>query len=881
MLSIIVYGRNDNHGNNLDKRVSLSLNNFAHFLNEDDEIIFVDWNSPRNLKTFPERIADTLTPKCKQILKVIKVDESIHRSLAAATQKPTIEPIARNVGILRSSLDSKWILSTNTDMIFLQKNETISIRNKIQELEAGYYAIPRYEIPEYIWELFDRVNPEQTIKEVEELSKIINLKYLVNSNYYNRYDAPGDFQLFLKSDALKIRGFDERMIWGWHVDSNLARRLNLLYGETKSLSEFLEGYHCNHSTVKTHYTAGAQTNSEEKFITSLINTDANHDATWGLKNYDLPILKLNNSRQKSRDYLNSNIQTQQVVSEINTYDFGYLKSREINSSSLHLLDYLQGSKVNDLVVYVGENNAFFSKTKGIADHFGLEVLRDDGNLTLENEIKKSSDLGHHIYFLLDFSIEQKNGKNNQAQIDEEAKTVIAKNIDFLFNLAELVARGLIKVEDYSISTHFLDYLNSYGLVTPILNFSKLAGAYSGVREVKLKDSFIHSSIARKKLIYSVISLRQKIYLSDTGVNFINSRLVLVNDITVGSHEIRSMLNSEKGLAKNFQGSKIKDGDKISLNPKINKKNFLTLLELDYPHDTHSFPKLRINSKSEIKENTLNMVITSRQSIVFVINSLEEANIQINYSSPEAKSLPEHYKDVPLVRMTNLTFFDRYQLAKKRFYWASHPISALFFRNGWSFSNEMRHRQSVNESMEIDLSYAPKNSKKIYVCLFSDQLTLSTIRFSDKGGILLTKYPKMSKLFLSPRNTIYSIDILDKKNKTLNLFFDDSKTESELKFLNKKFVYAKFIYFSKFNNPIIDKIIINYKYIQFLSKWKLKDINKSLNRRILIFVLRFKFLESIADNLFGFNYFVLMQRKLTNELKNLELKIGETLNPPNL
>jgi hypothetical protein len=342
-----------------------------------------------------------------------------------------------------------------------------------------------------------------------------------------------------------------------------------------------------------------------------------------------------------------------------------------------------------------------------------------------------------------------------------------------------------------------------------------------------------------------------------------------------------MLNSEKGLAKNFQGSKIKDGDKISLNPKINKKNFLTLLELDYPHDTHSFPKLRINSKSEIKENTLNMVITSRQSIVFVINSLEEANIQINYSSPEAKSLPEHYKDVPLVRMTNLTFFDRYQLAKKRFYWASHPISALFFRNGWSFSNEMRHRQSVNESMEIDLSYAPKNSKKIYVCLFSDQLTLSTIRFSDKGGILLTKYPKMSKLFLSPRNTIYSIDILDKKNKTLNLFFDDSKTESELKFLNKKFVYAKFIYFSKFNNPIIDKIIINYKYIQFLSKWKLKDINKSLNRRILIFVLRFKFLESIADNLFGFNYFVLMQRKLTNELKNLELKIGETLNPPNL
>ena len=65
MLSIIVYGRNDNHGYNLHKRAAVSINCLAEMLRDPaDELIFVDYNSPDDLPTFPEAIRDTLTWRC-------------------------------------------------------------------------------------------------------------------------------------------------------------------------------------------------------------------------------------------------------------------------------------------------------------------------------------------------------------------------------------------------------------------------------------------------------------------------------------------------------------------------------------------------------------------------------------------------------------------------------------------------------------------------------------------------------------------------------------------------------------------------------------------------------------------------------------------------
>ena len=49
MISLILYGRNDNYGYNLHKRAALSLHCMAEILHEeDDAILFVDYNTPVN-----------------------------------------------------------------------------------------------------------------------------------------------------------------------------------------------------------------------------------------------------------------------------------------------------------------------------------------------------------------------------------------------------------------------------------------------------------------------------------------------------------------------------------------------------------------------------------------------------------------------------------------------------------------------------------------------------------------------------------------------------------------------------------------------------------------------------------------------------------------
>jgi GT2 family glycosyltransferase len=243
---VIFYGRNDNHGYNLHKRASLSLNNMAELLSDkDDEILFVDWNTSPGLPTFIESIHDLLTDKAKDLIKTIKVDFEIHERLfGAKTSKQTVEPVARNVAIIRSNPKNKWILSTNTDMIFIPKNSIKSLSDICSKLADGFYELPRFSIPEILWETFDRLDPKGVMQGIKELRLKIDLDEIITAGPILRFDAPGDFQLCLRSQLFEINGFDENMILGWHVDSNLCRRLNILNGETKSLENELYGYHC-------------------------------------------------------------------------------------------------------------------------------------------------------------------------------------------------------------------------------------------------------------------------------------------------------------------------------------------------------------------------------------------------------------------------------------------------------------------------------------------------------------------------------------------------------------------------------------------------------------------------------------------------------------
>lgn len=163
MISLVLYGRNDSYGYNLHKRVSLSLNCMSEVLSDPgDEILFVDYNTPDDFPTFPEAIQDTLTDKAKRHLRILRVRPTVHARLAGKTHLPVVEPIARNVAVRRSNPTNRWILSTNTDMIFVPRRSR-SLTDIVRNLPKGYYGIPRFELPETLWESLDSRNPQGAI----------------------------------------------------------------------------------------------------------------------------------------------------------------------------------------------------------------------------------------------------------------------------------------------------------------------------------------------------------------------------------------------------------------------------------------------------------------------------------------------------------------------------------------------------------------------------------------------------------------------------------------------------------------------------------------------------------------------------------------------
>lgn len=248
MLSVLVYGRNDSHGYNLHKRAVLSLNCMAEVLDDrHDEILFVDYNTPDDYPTFIEAVADTLTDRARRLLRVLRVRPSGHERFRDRTHLMVLEPIARNVGLRRSNPANRWILASNTDMIFVPRNRHWSLSRIAASLPDGHYHTPRYELPEMLWESFDRTRPRDAIRHVARLAPALHLNEIIDVGPPVVFDAPGDFQLILRRDLFAINGFDESMLLGWHIDSNIARRLTLLRGAVGSLACEVAGYHCDHT----------------------------------------------------------------------------------------------------------------------------------------------------------------------------------------------------------------------------------------------------------------------------------------------------------------------------------------------------------------------------------------------------------------------------------------------------------------------------------------------------------------------------------------------------------------------------------------------------------------------------------------------------------
>ena len=125
MFSVILYGRNASHGYILHKRAAIGLNALAQVMSDaDDEILFVDDNTPNGHPTFPEAIHNPLTDKARSVTRILRVRPRHRLRVAARPREATLESQSRNVAVRRSNPRNRWCVSATTDTLLVPRDES-------------------------------------------------------------------------------------------------------------------------------------------------------------------------------------------------------------------------------------------------------------------------------------------------------------------------------------------------------------------------------------------------------------------------------------------------------------------------------------------------------------------------------------------------------------------------------------------------------------------------------------------------------------------------------------------------------------------------------------------------------------------------------------
>jgi hypothetical protein len=410
-ISVVVVGRNDDHGYNLQKRVTTSLNSIASFLRAQDELIFVDWNSPSEYPVMPIAIWDSLTEHCRKVLKIIKVSESEHKLVKGDSERKLLEPIARNVGIRRAKNSSKWILSTNTDIVFIPTGFK-NFAELCETLDERLWMCSRYELPEFIWESLDRKDVIRTQKILSALHAESALALSVRLRPFpdidfDICDGVGDFQLATRAHWNAIGGFPEGMLLGWHVDTRATIAFNSVTNTKPRilLDEQLVMYHQNHQRTPTSYHSDAAVNPS-----GVANQPYLNQKSWGIAEKLLPEITLHeNYLPKVQEF------TERTKSICNSKFLKVLNGDSIalnvNYSLAHvfpfLIEELHSSYLGGKLGLVSINKRTIAAFKEFANSNPIELQTFDDHLFLDDLNFEGLD-----WLILDLGIEEEGMPKN-------------------------------------------------------------------------------------------------------------------------------------------------------------------------------------------------------------------------------------------------------------------------------------------------------------------------------------------------------------------------------------------------------------------------------------------------------------------------------------
>lgn len=523
MLSVILYGRNDNHGYNYHKRVAISLNCLGELLTDvNDEIIFVDYNSHDELPTIIEAIQDTLTDKAKKLLKLFRVRSSVHARFK--TSLPMLEPVARNVALRRSNPSNRWILSTNIDMVFVPRSAQ-SLTAIVAPLKEGYYCLPRFELPENLWELsLKRIDPAWNLSFLKESGLKLHLNTVVRKKGFLLFDNPGDFQLIPRKEIFEMGGFDESMVDGWHVDANLAKRLYLRKQMGSSLEEVLWGYHCNHTRkASVLHTSDRTENDWTQFVARDDILPVANGADWGLANVHIEEILL-----ETNLHLPAALK---VLEEFPEKEYEILNHAALYNQKTYsnsriftfIIDHLGHIPKTMNVAYVGYNEEL---ARMIESYLQLNQFR--GKLLRQKEEIMADDNTAVAMFDFGFDDHSALGQEVQCSVGGKGKgKALLKGIMDFF-VAYIREKKSTDMKFIGININYTDYNTIFLKHLSMRVTSYIAGCSYGYIPKKKKSSTVSSlfkSINKKALF--------------------NARYFLVRRLNKYTEFVRAMVNKNK------------------------------------------------------------------------------------------------------------------------------------------------------------------------------------------------------------------------------------------------------------------------------------------------------------------------------------------------
>lgn len=319
MITFLVAGRNDGYGINLHKRTAISLNFLASLCrDEDDEIIYVDCNTPEGDLTLTESIADTLTPEARKRIKTYRISKEQMFGAIGETPLPFSDELSRNVGIRRSNPRNAWILSTNCDILI--QPLTQSLQDVLANLKPRFYLCPRVSILIPQWQMLDRMN----VRGIEELCVATIAEGFrlppEKEQPWLRFGSVGDFQLAPREQWFQIGGCEEAMKYWGHSDANNAKRLSLLNGggHTPDLSDHLSVMHLDHNaSIKVAHEVIMVHNDWKRWIDDVTSPKSHNAENWGLADVDLPLIQLDQYGSLSgKDILKTHRRPRRLLSDI-------------------------------------------------------------------------------------------------------------------------------------------------------------------------------------------------------------------------------------------------------------------------------------------------------------------------------------------------------------------------------------------------------------------------------------------------------------------------------------------------------------------------------------------------------------------------------------